>query len=314
MSQPDRSRWTPIRVDVTKDDAVVDWCMTPGASFTEPFFDDTIALFLRRPFNQLFRQQTSLDDLDPALPALPLTGLVCHVSRCGSTLVSQALAAGGEVLSLSEPRALDAVSRADLRRQVDDETQQRWVGAIYRALAQASLPEHSRAAVKLDAWTLHRFGLVKRVFPRTPWVLLIRDPVEILVSQLRRRGAHMVPGALPPELLGVDPGLPAEEYCARVLGGLYEAALAELDEHVLVLDHAQLLNGGLECALQHLGVDVPDLSGVRGRHAKQPAQPFRPDAQEKQREATAEVCAAVELHARAGYEALRARTADTVQC
>ncbi len=88
--------WMPIRVYQEQGEPMLDWAYFGSARFVEPFFEDTVAKVLRRSFSLLFRQQTPLsilDELQLLAPGVAPTGFIFHMSRCGSTLVSQMLAA-----------------------------------------------------------------------------------------------------------------------------------------------------------------------------------------------------------------------------
>jgi hypothetical protein len=71
------------------------------------------------------------------------------------------------------------------------------------ALGQARAGE-SRLFLKLDCWHVRDLPLFRRAFPDTPWVFLYREPVEVLVSHLRRRGVQMIPELVPSARLGLD--------------------------------------------------------------------------------------------------------------
>src|SRR5262249_57696026 len=95
---------------------LVDWWHLGGVRFTDPFFEQTIATAMAHPFNLLFRPATQLRALAaPATPELRPAGLIFHMSRCGSTLVAQMLAALAGNVVLSEPTPLDHVLRAPAR-------------------------------------------------------------------------------------------------------------------------------------------------------------------------------------------------------
>jgi hypothetical protein len=67
--------------------------------------------------------------------------------------------------------------------------------------------------------------LFRRAFPSVPWIFLYRDPVEVLVSQLRMPGIQMVPGMLGADLFDLAPshdGHDRADYCARVLARICE--------------------------------------------------------------------------------------------
>lgn len=236
----DLTRWTPIRL--TWDGGgrpAVDWCHTEGITFTEPFFAQTVDRCLAHPFRVLFRQSTDLDALCRAVddqPGLPPAGFVFHLSRCGSTLVAQMLAAVAEHVVLSEAAPLEAVLRAG-----DDPDAVRWLRGMLGALGQPRDPRHRRVFVKFDAWSTLQLPLIRRAFPGVPWLFLYRDPVEVLVSHARRPGAHMIPGVLPGASFALDEGVSPVEYAARVLALICEAALVFDDDPLATfVDYGQL--------------------------------------------------------------------------
>ena len=50
--------------------------------------------------------------------------------------------------------------------------------------------------IRFDARNIIDLPLIRRAFPNVPWVFVYRDPIEVMVSHLDRRGAHTIPGAL----------------------------------------------------------------------------------------------------------------------
>ena len=92
-----------------------------------------------------------------------------------------------------------------------------------------------RLFLKLDSWHARALPLFRQAFPATPWIFVIRDPVEVLVSHLRRPGMQAA-GVLPASITGVDwrAGDPPERYAAAALAGMCEAA-----------EHAYAAGGGL---------------------------------------------------------------------
>src|SRR5688572_22366488 len=88
--------WVPARFFWREGKPMVDWCYLGSQRFETGFFEQTIGKCMTRPFNLLFRQQTPIEVLEEwheIRPGLKPTGLVFHMSRCGSTLVSQMLTA-----------------------------------------------------------------------------------------------------------------------------------------------------------------------------------------------------------------------------
>ena len=109
--------WIPIRVFWRHGQArpEVEWCRLGEAGFTDPFFESTVQRLMSHPFHHAFRRRTSIDALEEwraQRPGLAPTGFIFHMSRCGSTLVSQMLAAVDRNVVLSEAAPIDWVLRA----------------------------------------------------------------------------------------------------------------------------------------------------------------------------------------------------------
>lgn len=286
-SEADLTGWTPIRVAWRDGRPIVDWCHTEGVAFTDPFFGETVQRCLYHPFRLLFRHETTIERLGRHVaehPGLPPAGFVFHMSRCGSTLVSQMLAAVAEHLVLSEPPPVDSVLRAaEMDPELRDVEREAWLRWIVAALGQGA-PGQSRLFVKFDAWSALELPLVRRAFPDVPCVFLFRDPVEVLVSQSRQHGAHVLPGVLPAGAFGLTSeaaaAMPLVEYAARVLGRICEAALAlEDDPLVTFADYADLPDLVFSDLLAAWSLDLgqPDLDAMAGagtRNAKNPSVAF----------------------------------------
>src|SRR6476469_2135193 len=112
MTGADLAGWTPVRAGARGDELIVEWRWLDDVPFREPFFTETVQLALERPFSLLFPRTTTIDALAGVEPGLEPNGFILHMSRCGSTLVSQMLAAVPGHLVLSEPLLVNDVLRA----------------------------------------------------------------------------------------------------------------------------------------------------------------------------------------------------------
>jgi hypothetical protein len=283
--------WTPVRI-TDAEDPVVRWCYTQGISFNDPFFndpffDDTLRRARREPFRALFWRDTGIEGLTRFARERPVevAGIVFHVSRCGSTLVAQMLAALDGVLVMSEPPPLD-----DLLRPVrdhpdrDDGRVATWIASLAAALGQTGDGRTCRLVLKVDAWAVLQWPLLRAAFPEVPFAFLYRDPAPVLMSHLGRRGFHMVPGTLPAHLLGMEPGdehrLGPEDYGGQVLGRLYGCGL-ELARHdgSLLVHHDSPPGGAARAIATRFGLDPGGFARARwdvvaARDAKNPWLPF----------------------------------------
>lgn len=311
--------WLPVRVHDDPEGPIVDWACFGDRPLAESFYHDSVAAAVARPFNRLFRHATRLDDLiADARPdeAPPLAGLVFHMSRCGSTLVSQMLGAVPGTLSLSEPGPLDSVVRLAVAGRLPRGQAVAALRATASALARRRRGE-AAAVIKLDSWHVLALPLLREAFPGVPWVYLFREPVEVLVSHMRMRGYQTVPSLMPEGLYRLD-GLSAaepERLCAAILAQFHATALPAIEAGAgLAIDYAALPDAADRIA-SHFGLSPGEaayagMMQVASRDAKAQVRAFVPDAAAKRREGNDAVRAAAaewlaEPHQRLAACALR---------
>jgi hypothetical protein len=305
--------WVPIRVITTSSPPEVEWCHLGLERFTDSFFQQTIERRLRDPFPLLFRRRSPLVDLASRArshPGLPPAGFLFHMSRCGSTLASRMFAAVPSTVVISEADPIDAV----LRLPADDDLRIARLRGMIAALGQARLGDETHLIVKFDSWNIHDLPLIRRAFPNVPWAFLYRNPVEVLVSQIKQRAAYMIPGHDGRGELEPDATLEAltkpEQHCARVLGSFCRAALEHHRQDPGLLMNYSELPGAVESRLlDAFGINANDEDRERMKaatrfHAKNPALPFEPDSEAKNREASAQIRDMAELWVGAAYREL----------
>ncbi len=292
--------WTPVRVFIRDGHPIAEWVYTGARRFTEPFFENSVRVALRNPFAQLFRREMPLEvthEIESGGQTLEPSGFIFHMSRCGSTLISQMLAALPRFLMVSEPPPLDEVIQA--KRQIEELSQDEhvdWLRLIVRALGQTRSGEETHYFIKLDAWHIHSLALIREAFPDTPWIFVYRDPLEVMVSQLAKPGKLSIPGAISPVILGLEPAditaLSKEEWCARVLVGILRAAVqARSDPRVLFINYRDLPEVLFGPILRHFGICLAQDEELRMREtaafdAKTPSFWFKSDSDEKQAKAS----------------------------
>ncbi|MBN8504020.1 MAG: hypothetical protein J0L58_06075 [Burkholderiales bacterium] len=314
--------WLPVAVRIESGAPRFELARLGDLHLTAPFFEESLAGQMHRPFHQLFRRSISLGEAEAWLvehPGLAPTGFIFHVSRCGSTLVSQLLADSPAHRVLSEPGPVDRV----LRAAVDDGQRRRWLRAVLGLLAQPARETERRFFVKFDSWHALHMEQIRACYPEVPCLVLVREPLEVIASHLRAPGAQMVPGMLGYALPGLDPAtswqLPREVYAARVVETLQAALLAALEAAqaapahapLRVIDYARLVSA-LDAEVWPLFGWRPDaaereaLAQAMQRDAKNPSFTFAPDVEAKRRQASAAVHAAAEVHCVDSYRRLLA--------
>jgi hypothetical protein len=294
--------WLPVGTSWQHGELYLQWSYFGERRLREPFFEGDVQRSQFKPFSRLFRHWTPISRLADWLrdhPALRPSGFIFHMSRCGSTLVSQMLAALDRTVVVSEAAPIDAVVRGrDARPDLGDAEHGRWLAWMIAALGQPRTGNETDYFIKLDCWHTLALPLFRRVFPDVPWIFLYRDPVEVLVSQLRMPGIHMIPGMLGPNLFGLEPFIDHEtrqDYCARVLARICEPVL---DHHPdgagLLVNYRQLPQALWTTIMPHFRADCGErdralMADAARFDAKTPGFEFVSDSDAKQREASASV-------------------------
>jgi len=307
--------WLPIEVAVAGGGVHVDWGYFGGAPIADAFFESALRRALANPFNRAFRYRMALGDFVAAgerAPAPAPAGFIFHMSRCGSTLAGQMLAALPDMSVVSEAAPVDAMARLCRRwpgPSADDAA--RCLAAMVRAFCRNA----GRTVLKMHAWHTLMLPLFRRALPQVPWVFLYREPAEVLVSIMRQRGTEMQPGAVPPAFYGIaEPASGDEAYCAQVLEKICGAVVAN---HALgggrLIAYHDLPDAVARELLPHFGVapDAGDLAALQAAARDDPksAMPFADDRDSKRAAITAAIREAVAAHLNgicAQLEALRA--------
>ena len=274
----------------------------------DAFMQETIA---RIPASETVLHVTR-DELRRAASDNAPAGIIFHVARCGSTLISQSLKQLGNLAVYAEPQPVNELlvpphewPRADL------------VAAI-RALGSA-FARHAGGpyVLKLSSWNTLFCDIVTEAFPETNWVLCLRDPVEVGVSLLQQPPGWMssAGGSLRglAEMFAPDavPGS-REELVARAYGA-FCAAVARLDAGRGRLVAYEALPAAVwDTVAPHFSLPVDSrqragMAQAARMHAKAPlgsSREFAPDAATKQATASPELRQAIDAFARPQLERL----------
>ncbi|HEY6942334.1 hypothetical protein [Dokdonella sp.] len=310
-----RRGWQPIALEWSAGGAELAWGCGDVAD-TLPFHEQVVAALRYRPFNRGFAQRTPIT---PALvaeleaDALPLAGLILHESRCGSTLIAQALKAWPGTRVVSEPGMLDMALTAALSGMDPGALAFRAVLAALRQRAGGD----ERVIVKLDAWHALALDPLRSLLPGVPWLFAYRAPLEVLVSHAREPGRHTVPGMLPEPWLAPAPAgeaLSPIEHAARVLGSLC-AAVAARAQPMHLVEYGELVDPSSDAlstriprlfGLDPAAVDARRHAATLAQHAKRPHEAFADDRGAKHDAATPTLRAIAARWMDAPYAALEA--------
>lgn len=245
-------------------------------------------------------------DIGKAHPDTAPAGIIFHVGRCGSTVLSQALKQIDNLTVYSEPLPLN-----ELLLPPHKWPRHELVGAL-RSLGDAfARHANGRYVWKLSSWNTLFCDLVVEAFPNTPWVFNVRDPAEVGVALLRQSPAWVREDseegrAISKLVAAPDPARSHEEYFARLYGALC-AAVGNLDARRGVLvDYDNIPEAAWEVVAPHFGLRLDQrerelMVAAAQLNAKAPlARPeqFTPDSDAKREAASAQLRTAVDQFAR----------------
>lgn len=207
------SCWLPYDLKFEDDSWTCLWIYAGEHHFNEPFFDETISLLKSKKQSRKYISCTGLDvllDLKAPLKSVTINSFIFHVSRCGSTLLSQALSADNANIVVPEAPIFDQILRM---KEWDTRISNNDIEKIFKqtvAWYGQDRTKYQQYIIKLDSWHIHCYGQLRNWFPETPFYFLTREPHAIITSHLKRRGIHAIPNYINPSLLNII--IAAEHY------------------------------------------------------------------------------------------------------
>lgn len=132
------------------------------------------------------------DDL--AVESLPPKGLIFHVSRCGSTLFTKALARSPRNLVINQGGPLQegfwaAITDHWQHPPQINERNILMLQNLIRLMARKRRPEYEHGFVKFISWNVIYVDLICAAFPDASALYLYRDPVEVIANVLQETTA-----------------------------------------------------------------------------------------------------------------------------
>lgn len=235
--------------------------------------------------------------------ALPFAGVIFHMARTGSTLIHRLLSSTGRIHSLSEVTLLDRALFLTARWPEDE--RRAALNDLVGAYRRARRPNERQFVTKMtDAMASIRLPLFRAAFPTLPWVFVYRDPIEVMVSSLRRptgniegwyRNRSQAAQRLGMPVLA-DPSMWPEEFVARTLrrfcSRAVQAARSTPPGLFLAVPYSRLPDAVWETIAPHFGIELSEsdreVMRAEARYSakKTDATEFRPDSATKQQEAT----------------------------
>ncbi len=259
------SNWIPYKLIEIDNKVYFEWIYLADIKYADPFFEETIAKCRSHAYNskrfKVITTAENLIDWSSLLISAELKSLIFHVSRCGSTMISQSLATSSENIMISEAPIIDEILRNE---KLDFHKKTILLKAVLTLLGQKRFPEQKHLIIKLDAWHIFNAYFLRSIFPEIPFALLYRNPMEVLKSHQKMAGMHMIPNLLPANVFGITDKEISEislyQYGALVLEKYFQGFLGfyESDQNVTKLDYNEGMKNVIEKFISFINVDYSD--------------------------------------------------------
>lgn len=267
--------WIPYQLDFQTDELLCKWLFISDKNFSEPFFHETTALCKVYEENrQIFKSVSTLSgmrEFAQVVPSLEPTAFIFHVSRCGSTLLTQLLSIDNQYIVLSEPPILDDIMRniAFQKPEIPEEEIDKSIKSIIKLLGKKRTGNETQFFIKLDSWHIFFYEKLRKLYPKTPFIFSFRRPDEVIRSQIQETGMHAAPGVIQPALFGFELmeilNLTRPVYVAKVLEKYFEIYLKikDIDQNTLFLDYKEGILISLNKIQQFLNLNIDEATQAK---------------------------------------------------
>ncbi len=260
--------WLPVDAVINNGSPSIVWMDFSDVELTEPFFHQTVARV-----EQANKGEKIITDLDVLLQHAKLfggldpSGLIFHSSRCGSTAVSNACRVIDGSIVISEAPIIDKL----ISRFFTDAPEGSPKELVYMvlvksaasSLGQRRLGNEQRVFIKFAATSTLQMKRIRKIFQGVPSIFVYRDPVEVIVSNLRSLPEWMNRNTSPGVAAGIAGvgenelnQLSNEEFCARALGRFYDEAHANLDDGLRLLKYDEMTPDAILDVVRIFGVEL----------------------------------------------------------
>ena len=303
----------------------IQWMDFGSRPLTEPFFQQSVRQLKKLNPNTRVRT-TSVRALDEFSEEISPSGFIFHISRCGSTLLSNGLRAirGAVVISEAQPigEAVTSLSEWSIHSNGNGSLRADNYGDVLRGIVRAYGQYRTNGdkglVIKFSSWNILHIAAIRRLWPQVPCAIVVRDPLEVAVSCLEEPPGWMNwknQPRLAESMLGWDTeavaSMTAAGFCARVIGEFLKSASAAVDAGCQVIDYGELNKSmiadvarlfeietqdeDIKNIEKSLSVYSKDLSGKRV---------FIEDGDSKQAKASKELRKEIQLWAQQAYDSI----------
>ena len=181
-----------IPTDFDSDKQKVSWRDVGNCGFDRSFFDWSIYdLDEKNKLGKVIETDIAVLE-DPNLIPDPVqpSGFIFHMSRCGSTLLSNVLRRGTDNLVISEADPVNGMLyplyENELSKPMECPKKVSMLRNLILGLGRKRSMPHNHFYIKFSSWNVLFIDVIRSVFPTVPCLFLYRRPEEVIVSLLKK--------------------------------------------------------------------------------------------------------------------------------
>ena len=294
--------WLPIHLVLHPKRSSVTWLDFGNMPLAEPFFAQSVSRRKQDPLHRV--RTTSVSALSVTGQSVAPSGFVFHISRCGSTMVANALRTVPGTIVISEAQPIGQVLAAT-NQELEMDAESDWetrkgdlLQDLIRSLGQVQRGDEKSLIIKFSSWSILQLDFVRRLWPEVPVLVIVRDPLEVMVSCLQQPPGWMRLKQNPlsaKRTFGWSEetivAMARQEYCARALAMFLRAGGRNAGPLCRVIDYADLNADSIFEIAGFFGLSGIDLQSIRqslSTYSKDPTgqKKFSGDRERKQSLAT----------------------------
>lgn len=254
--------YLPFKIITEGDNVLIDWIDSTGLTFSEPMFKDSIAKAKKSGAAIIQTGTTELSGLIDQTESIQPSGFIFHVSRCGSTLVSNMLKKVKGNLVISEPGPVNDLLITSFKQDMIPPTLISSFKALIRVFGIERRTNTKTIVIKFTSWNTVFFEMISKAYPSTPVVFIFRDPYEVLCSLISKPPAwaqFFFRNQLPANNPDNKKQKNYLQFLIELLERTYIAGVEmRTKENVLLIDYAKDKMDNIKKVLRHFNLSVND--------------------------------------------------------